>query len=109
MQVTALHRESDGTWTLDVTDKAADSSKRVGGFRGIVLADYLTAKAGAVNEPQVADACCSIGINATKASAACPTHFCSCLLGMFVRPHAVGLRNFPARGLTLSKSLAFAR
>ena len=76
VQVTALHRESDGNWSLDVTDKAAESSQRMGGFSGIVLADYLAAKAGAVNEPQ-ADKCCSMGLNATKASAACPTHLCS--------------------------------
>ena len=69
VQVTALYRESDGTWTLDVTDKAADSSQRMGGFSGIVLADYLAAKAGAVNEPQ-ADTCCSMGLNAIEASAA---------------------------------------
>ena len=59
MQVTALHRESDGAWTLDMTDKAADASQRVGGFSGIVLADYLAAKAGAVNEPHLSSACCS--------------------------------------------------
>ena len=51
VQVTALHHESNGTWALDVTDKAADSSQRVGGFSGIVLADYLAAKAGAVSSP----------------------------------------------------------
>eukprot|EP00891_Asterochloris_glomerata_P007191 jgi/Astpho2/7191/fgenesh1_pg.00113_%23_30_t len=45
-KVTALHRDGGGTWTLDVTDKAADSSQRMGGFNGIVLADYLAAKAG---------------------------------------------------------------
>ena len=57
MQVTALHRDGGGTWTLDVTDKAADSSQRMGGFNGIVLADYLAAKAGAVDEPLSPAAC----------------------------------------------------
>ena len=88
VQVTALHRESDGTWTLDMTDKAADSSQRRGSFSGVVLADYLAAKAGAVNEPQVPDACCSVGLNAAKASAACP-------LSLW-RPHAAGLRGYEA-------------